>query len=122
MMMNVSGEQSIDSALNMTTDGASNGFRFSKWIFKMGWRGTKFGWSHHKGAKHKQLEMMSDACSAYRGGCIRKSSKAELADLLNDLSGRDVARIGGNFLFLGDRTDLSLFWKREKTTRTPLSR
>lgn len=123
MMMNVSGEQGIDSALNFTTSGASGGFRFSKWIFKMGWKGAKLGWSKHKGAKDKQLEMMSDACSAYRGGYVHKGNSEELASLVRELGGNNATKLVGNELFLGDRTDLSLFWKKtEKNKPVTISR
>lgn len=123
MMMNVSGEQGIDSALNFTTSGASTGFRFSKWIFKLGWKGAKLGWSKHKGAKDKQLEMMSDACSAYRGGYVHKGNSEELASLVRELGGNDATKLVGNELFLGDRTDLSLFWKKtEKNKPVTISR
>ena len=117
MMMNVSGEQGIDAALNFTTSGASTSFRFSKWIFKMGWKGAKLGWSKHKGAKDKQLEMMSDACSAYRGGYVHKGNSEELASLVRELGGNDATKLVGNELFLGDRTDLSLFWKKTENNK-----
>ncbi len=123
MMMNVSGEQGIDAALNFTTSGASTSFRFSKWIFKLGWKGAKLGWSKHKAVKDKQLEMMSDACSAYRGGYVHKGNSEELASLVRELGGNDATKLVGNELFLGDRTDLSLFWKKtEKNKPVTISR
>lgn len=121
-MANVSGEQGIDAALNFTTSGASGGFRFSKWIFKMGWKGAKLGWSKHK-AKDKHLDMMSDACSAYRGGYVHKGNSEELSSLVRELGGNDATKLTGNELFLGDRTDLSLFWKKtEKNKPVTISR
>lgn len=102
MMSNLSGEQGIDSAINLCTQGAMAAFRFAKWFMKA---------SEAKGANQTGT-LISDACSAYRGGFVKNSGNPELNTLLSDLSGIQIAPSGGNFIFFGDKSDLSYFWKK----------
>ena len=102
MMSNLSGEQGIDSAINLCTQGAMIAFRFTKWFMKT---------SEIKGA-NQTGSLISDACSAYRGGFVKNSGDPELNTLLSDLSGVQVSPNGGDFIFFGDKSDLSYFWKK----------
>lgn len=114
MLGNISGEQGLDTAINMTTSGAGNAFRFARWIIRhiKGVSGRK-----SEQAGKKSLELRSDACSAYRGGYVKHGDDKRLAELIRSLAGTDDVRLGGNFIFLGDRTDLSLFWRKSETGR-----
>ena len=98
MMLQVTEEQSINGALMLCTSGVQSGMRFAGWIKK------------HK--PDKESKLISDACSAYRGGFVEKSDAAEMKELIDGLRGTEAARADGNFFFLGDKSDLSYFWKK----------
>jgi len=56
-------------------------------------------------------ELLSDACSKYRGGFVSKES-AELEPLIENLKGVELPRASGEFHFTGGRGDLSYFWQK----------
>ncbi len=107
MMAQVTEEQSINSALMLCTSGIQSGVRFGGWITRHAIPLIKGGLG-----KDKIEKLISDACSAYRGGFVEKSNTAEMKELIDGLRGTEVARANGNFFFLGDKTDLSYFWKK----------
>lgn len=102
MYLNVSEEQSVNGGLMLTTTCASSSFRLGKWIFK-----------HMKGrtSSAEADSLLTNALSAYRGGYC-DGEPAELKELVRDLAGTQDARLDGNFIFLGNKSDLSYFWKR----------
>lgn len=120
MMLNVAEEQSVNSALNLTTQGISAGFRFSSWLER---RKKNSAAEKDIQAQKEATELRSDACSYYRGGYAKNTDTAEMKELINDLRGTSFTRKNGNFVFLGDKSDLSYFWmKNEKNENVILKR
>lgn len=120
MMLNVAEEQSVNSALNLTTQGISAGFRFSSWLER---RKKNSAAEKDIQAQKEATELRSDACSYYRGGYAKNTDTAEMKELINDLRGTSFTRKNGNFVFLGDKSDLSYFWmKNEKNENVVLKR
>ena len=111
MMLNVTEEQSVNSAFNLTAQGISAGFRFSSWLEK---RKTKQANEADLQAQKNAAELRSDACSYYRGGYVQNADEPQMQELINDLRGTDFTRADGNFIFLGDKSDLSYFWKKNE--------
>ena len=111
MMMNVTEEQSVNSAFNLTTQGISAGFRFRRWL--KGREKKETDKADVETAK-KAEDLRSDACSHYRGGYVANPNEAEFKALENDLRGTEFTRADGNFVFLGDKSDLSYFWKKNE--------
>ena len=111
MMLNVTEEQSVNSAFNLTAQGISAGFRFSSWLEK---RKTKQTTEADLQVQKKAAELRSDACSYYRGGYVKNADSAEMKELIKDLRGTEFTRANGNFVFLGDKSDLSYFWKKNE--------
>lgn len=111
MMLNVTEEQSVNSAFNLTAQGISAGFRFSSWLER---RKTKQSADADIQAQKKAAELRSDACSYYRGGYVQNADEPQMQELINDLRGTDFTRADGNFIFLGDKSDLSYFWKKNE--------
>ena len=103
MYLNVSEDQSVNGGLMLTTSCASGAFRLGKWIFKLSKKIPGF-------TSPEGNTLLTNALSAYRGGyCDGDSS--ELKELIHDLAGTQDARLDGNFIFLGNKSDLSYFWK-----------
>lgn len=120
MMLNVAEEQSVNSALNLTTQGISASFRFSSWLER---RKKNSAAEKDIQAQKEATELRSDACSYYRGGYAKNTDTAEMKELINDLRGTSFTRKNGNFVFLGDKSDLSYFWmKNEKNENVVLKR
>lgn len=111
MMLNVTEEQSVNSAFNLTAQGISAGFRFSSWLEK---RKTKQTNEADLQAQKNAAELRSDACSYYRGGYVQNADEPQMQELINDLRGTEFTRADGNFVFLGDKSDLSYFWKKNE--------
>ena len=111
MMLNVTEEQSVNSAFNLTAQGISAGFRFSSWLEK---RKTKQANEADLQAQKNATELRSDACSYYRGGYVQNADEPQMQELINDLRGTEFTRADGNFIFLGDKSDLSYFWKKNE--------
>ena len=111
MMLNVTEEQSVNSAFNLTAQGISAGFRFSSWLEK---RKTKQANEADLQAQKNAAELRSDACSYYRGGYVQNADEPQMQELINDLRGTEFTRADGNFVFLGDKSDLSYFWKKNE--------
>ena len=111
MMLNVTEEQSVNSAFNLTAQGISAGFRFSSWLEK---RKTKQANEADLQAQKNATELRSDACSYYRGGYVQNADEPQMQELINDLRGTEFTRADGNFVFLGDKSDLSYFWKKNE--------
>ncbi len=101
MMLHLTDEESVNSSLNICTQGACSGFRFIKWLHR---------YQKTRNEKHIDTEL-ENACSAFRGGYSTSDTEASRELILN-LSGTNDARLDGNFIFLGDRSDLSYFWKK----------
>ena len=112
MMLSLTEEQSVNSALNLTTQGISAGFRFSSWFEKR--KSNRTAEMDIQAQKHATA-LRSDACSCYRGGYVKNADSAEMKELINDLRGTEFTRADGNFVFLGDKSDLSYFWKKNET-------
>ena len=111
MMLNVTEEQSINSAFNLTSQGISAGIHFNNWLEKR--KKEKTAQAVSETAK-KAEELRSDACSYYRGGYVQNANEPQMQELIRDLRGTEFTRADGNFIFLGDKSDLSYFWKKNE--------
>lgn len=105
-MVNISEDQNLNSALSLVWEANTAAFRFEKWLFKMGYK--------HRHLFIKKKSVAEEACSMYRGGYF-EGEEEELKQLFKDLAGTEDSRLDGNFFFLGRESDLSYFWKREKS-------
>ncbi len=113
LMMNVSEEQSVNSALQLAGTSGSAAFRFAKWIYKRS----------RETAKAAGNTLLEDACSVYRGGRYSSAQDQEdLRKLIRNLVGTEDVRLDGtNFLWTGKKTDLAYFWKKaDAHNATPL--
>lgn len=113
-MINITEEQSINSSMTLCETGIRAAFRFGRWLVK---------YSLDKSAKsHAINRELENACSAFRGGFADSDSEAA-RELINDLSGTQDARLDGSFFFVGDKSDLSYFWKKNDANNSaPLLR
>lgn len=98
MMMHVTEESSVNSAMMVCESGIQYGARLASWLKK-----------HSQDAVVKNIE---DACSAYRGGFVKKPEAQEIKDLIDGLRGTTSAQANEEFFFMGDAGDLSCFWKK----------
>ena len=100
MMLHLTDEESVNSSLDLCSQGACSSFRFLKWLYR------------YSKTKTQGIDTeLENACSAFRGGHSDTDTEAS-RQLITDLSGTNDARLDGNFIFLGDRSDLSYFWKK----------
>ena len=112
--MPISDESSLNAAVGITAAAARIGARLTISSLKSATRFTK--WLY---AKNKQLQadktnqLLSDACSAFRGGIISNPENPELKKLMYSFAGTEDSRLDGTFFFTGDRTDLSIFWRKQ---------
>lgn len=111
MMLNITEEQSVNGAFNLTTQGISAGVRFSSWLAKR--KKEKTAQADIEASK-KAEDLRSDACSYYRGGHVQNADEPQMQELIRDLRGTEFTRADGNFVFLGDKSDLSYFWKKNE--------
>ena len=111
MTLNITEEQSINTAFNLITQGISAGTRFSSWFDRQ--KNEKSLQSTIE-AQKQATELRSDACSYYRGGYVKNKNTPEMQALIKDLRGTEFTRADGNFVFLGDKSDLSYFWKKNE--------
>lgn len=103
MNTNISDEQSLNAALALTTEGVTNSFRFTRWIIR-----------HRDLLKINESgtnKLLDNACSMYRGGYYEGDGE-KLRELFTSLAQGTETQKDGNFVFLGDDTDLSYFWKK----------
>jgi len=103
--MHLSDEQSVNSTMMMVGGLGRGAFRMARWLAR-----------HRKRLEKpdKGNELLKDALSVYRGGEMKGSGSEEaLKDLIRDLSGTRDISAGEQFIFTGEKTDLSFFWKRE---------
>lgn len=100
---NISDEQPINTSAMMVGGMGRSAFRMSRWIARQ--------------RRAKRLEntgLLKDALSVYRGGEAVKGDSQHLHELIRDLTGTTDLSAGKDFIFLGDRSDFSFFWRREK--------
>ena len=129
MMLNVTEEQSVNGAFNLISQGISAGTRFHSWLERKKEKEKREAEYQEKQteiqakkdaveaelqAKKDAMEIRSDACSYYRGGYVANPNEAEFKALENGLRGTEFTRADGNFIFLGDKSDLSYFWKKNE--------
>ncbi len=100
-------EESINTLNQTISQGSHSAFMFLGWIFRRN--------AEKKRAKPiKETEdFMSDACSRYRGGYYDPKNENLTAGIMSDLSGGKTAE-SAPFIFMGDRSDLSVFWEVAK--------
>lgn len=111
MMLSVTEEQSVNSAFNLTTQGISASVRFYSWASRLL---KKQANEKDIQAQREAAELRSDACSYYRGGHVQNADEPQMQELIRDLRGTEFTRADGNFVFLGDKSDLSYFWKKNE--------
>lgn len=117
-LSHVTNDQEVNSAMMLCGTSAGMAFKASKVAAKF---------AHKKYKQHSQAtaeRLISDACSAYRGGYI-STKDPEIKTLLPNMVGIDSAAGASErpFFWLGDRSDLSYFWKKtERDTAVRLTR
>lgn len=102
-------EQGINSAMMLGGSCARQAFHLARFVIR---HNKKKEAAAHETERENPL--LSDACSAYRGGYTSTDSP-EVDTLLRDLSGSDElvnATADKPFFWLGDKSDLSYFWKK----------
>ncbi len=103
--MHLIDDQSINSALLLCQIGAGMTFHAAKWLYI------------HEHKKQKQTDsnrsdpLISDVCSAMRGGHIENPDA--LGSLADELTGGYGLQPGTEHIWLGGRSDLSYFWKKD---------
>ncbi len=98
-MLNISNEQEVNQALNLCELGGRAAFHLGAWIQK------------HSAKISAETTLLENATSYFRGGHYT-AGETEMRELIHDLAGTDDARLDGNFVWLGDRSDLSVFWRK----------
>ena len=105
----VTDEAGINSAMMLTGAGAHGAYHLAKFC-------VKHELQKRKAKKTTEADdtLISDACSAYRGGTTT-SNDPEIHTLLQDLTGSpDLGNAGEKpFFWTGERGDLSYFWKKD---------
>lgn len=95
--MNLTGDEDVDGAMRLSAEGGEGVYKLVKFI------------RNHKGEKDNEL--VREALSLYRGGAYNPEHTAELNELITQLSGGSCCR---QFVFLGNNSDLSYFWRRDE--------
>ena len=105
----VTDEAGINSAMMLAGAGAHGAYHLAKFC-------VKHELQKRKAKKTTEADdtLISDACSAYRGGTTT-SNDPEIHTLLQDLTGSpDLGNAGEKpFFWTGERGDLSYFWKKD---------
>ena len=106
----ITDEQGINSAMMLAGTGAHGAYSLAKFCVKRELQKRKA-----KRAAETETELVSDACSAYRGGTTT-SNNPEVHTLLQDLTGSpEMANASEKpFFWTGERGDLSYFWKKDE--------
>lgn len=115
MMFNVTEEQSVNGAFNLISQGASAAKSLYSWLEKRKQNDLK---QSELNVEQVKTDIRSDACSYYRGGYVANPNEAEFKALENGLRGTEFTRADGNFVFLGDKSDLSYFWKKNENNES----
>ncbi len=106
----VTDEAGINSAMMLAGTGAHGAYHLAKFC-------VKHELQKRKAKKTTEADdtLISDACSAYRGGTTT-SNDPEIHTLLQDLTGSpDLGNAGEKpFFWTGERGDLSYFWKKDE--------
>ncbi len=103
MPTNLSDEQAVNTTLQFCMLGVTSAARFLRYVlpkFKAG-----------KVEDLADLTLISDACSFYRGGTV-SADTPEVRSMISDLSGVLPEELNGEFFFIGNRSDLSYFWRK----------
>ena len=125
MMTQITEEQAINGALNICTQGGMAVTRFAGWFLRapgnmIRMTGSIINYTGKITEKIKELKgrsekgLLEDACSYYRGGFVKNGAEPKMQELIADLRGTEFTRADGNFIFLGDKSDLSYFWKKNE--------
>ena len=115
MMFNVTEEQSVNGAFNLISQGASAAKSLYSWLEKRKQNDLK---QSELNVEQAKTDIRSDACSYYRGGYVANPNETEFKALENGLRGTEFTRADGNFVFLGDKSDLSYFWKKNENNES----
>lgn len=115
MMLQVTEEQSVNGAFNLISQGASAAKSLYSWLEKRKQNDLK---QSELNVEQAKTDIRSDACSYYRGGYVANPNEAEFKALENGLRGTEFTRADGNFVFLGDKSDLSYFWKKNENNES----
>ena len=115
MMLQVTEEQSVNGAFNLISQGASAAKSLYSWLEKRKQNDPK---QSELNVEQAKTDIRSDACSYYRGGYVANPNEAEFKALENGLRGTEFTRADGNFVFLGDKSDLSYFWKKNENNES----
>lgn len=99
--LNLTGEESVDSALRLAIDGAEGAYKALKYI------------REHlvKAPTSDKQQLLEDSLSMYRGGYYNIHEQRELAGLVTQMNNGDAA--SRPFVFLGNNGDLSFFWHKD---------
>lgn len=125
MMTQITEEQAINGALNICTQGGMAVTRFAGWFLRapgnmIRMTGSIINYTGKITEKIEELKgrsekgLLEDACSYYRGGFVKNGAEPKMQELIADLRGTEFTRADGNFIFLGDKSDLSYFWKKNE--------
>lgn len=125
MMIQITDEQAINGALNICTQGGMAVTRFAGWFLRapgnmIRMTGSIINYTGKITEKIEELKgrsekgLLEDACSYYRGGFVKNGAEPKMQELIADLRGTEFTRADGNFIFLGDKSDLSYFWKKNE--------
>ncbi len=109
MPIHVSGEDSIDNSLYLSTESGTGLHKLVQFIQK----------HLPKAAAETASTVLEEALSLYRGGAYNKAMEAQLTELMEALSGLDNVK-GRAFEFYGNRTDLSFFWRKDEAGNRPV--
>ena len=115
MILQVTEEQSVNGAFNLISQGASAAKSLYSWLEKRKQNDLK---QSELNVEQAKTDIRSDACSYYRGGYVANPNEAEFKALENGLRGTEFTRADGNFVFLGDKSDLSYFWKKNENNES----
>ena len=108
MPMHISGDENVDTSINITSEGSIGLYQLVKFILK-----------HVPKTEEKAVnKIVEEALSLYRGGAYDTTMGPQLEGFLENLTGLDdITNIP--FEFQGNRTDLSYFWRKDESGNRP---
>ena len=113
MMLQITEEQSVNSAMMVCTSGLSSAVKFAAWIKRQNEKKVSEAARATTAAEQAATrEKYADACSAYRGGYVKNPEDPGISNFITDLGGSDKTVDERTFQFLGNKSDLSYFWKK----------
>jgi len=108
MPMHISGDENVDTSINITSEGSRGLYQLVKFILK-----------HVPKTEEKAVnKIVEESLSLYRGGAYDTTMGPQLEGFLENLTGLDdITNIP--FEFQGNRTDLSYFWRKDENENRP---